>query len=395
MKATIENSHETEGQPTTPYLDYLEKIFDKKFITVNQSKFYTKDGKIDFKKLEQVLVKEGYSEGFARRLVNDLKNEKIKDEDLPKYKRTAEFNLNRERLEEIYGKHGAKVARAVLDFFENNGDIKSEYSIRLFSMAGTLESWKKLSELVQIDLSNYALGEISERELKKQLSKAKEKMTNEEEHETLELVLSKDKLIKKDSEETGGRNYEAIAAAKNMQELKKVAIESGLYNEVTWNNLVNEIANMIMKHAEMLPYEQQQQQFITQIVSYYYQQTIYEEIEKKKEKSEKKNRSDGEVEEERKMREFAKTYVDVLKTDGKADIETLIINNLRENEKRLNNIAENFMGMMDGNGKMKEEERRVLETLAGKRPPVDFATLSPETKAKLLKAIRTGLVGYA
>ena len=27
---------------------------------------------------------------------------------------------------------------------------------------------------------------------------------------------------------------------------------------------------------------------------------------------------------------------------------------------------------------------RVLETLAGKRPPVDFATLSPETKAKLL-----------
>jgi hypothetical protein len=64
------------------------------------------------------------------------------------------------------------------------------------------------------------------------------------------------------------------------------------------------------------------------------------------------------------------------------------------NEKRLNNIAKNFIGMMDGNGKMKEGERRVLETLAGKMPPVDFATLSPETKAKLLKAIRTGLFGY-
>jgi hypothetical protein len=179
-----------------------------------------------------------------------------------------------------------------------------------------------------------------------------------------------------------------------MQELKKAAIESGLYNEVTWNNLVNEIANMIMKHAEILPYEQQQQQFITQIILYYYQQAIYEEIEKKKEESEKRSQP-REDPEERKMREFAKNYVDTLKADGKADIETLIINNLKENEKRLNNIAENFMGMMDGNGKRKEEEMRVLETLAGKRPPVDFATLSPETKAKLLRAIRTGLVSYA
>jgi hypothetical protein len=129
---------ETKGQTTTPYLDYLEKIFDKKFITANQSKFCTKDGKIDFKKLEQVLVKEGYSEGFVCRLVNDLKNEKIRDEDIPEYKRTAKFNLNRERLEEIYGKHGAKVARAVLDFFENNGDIKSEYirPVKIFSALG-------------------------------------------------------------------------------------------------------------------------------------------------------------------------------------------------------------------------------------------------------------------
>jgi len=385
-----------EGQPTTLYLEYLGKIFSTEFITANQSKFCTKDGKIDFKKLEQVLVKEGYSEEFARRLVNDLKNGKVKDEDIPEYKRTAEFDLNRERLEKIYGKHGAKVARAVLDFFENNGDIKSEYFIRLLSMAGTLKSWKELSEVVQMDLSSYALSEISERELKKRLRKAKEKITNEEEHETLELELARAKVLAEYYERGGKPEYEEkIVNAKTMQELKKVAIESGLYNEVTWNNLVNEIANMIMKHAEMLPYEQQQQQFITQILYYYYQQEKSKEIEEKKEKSEKKNRSDGELEEERKMREFAKAYVDVLKADGKADIETLIINNLRENEKRLNNIAENFMGMMDGNGKMKEEERRVLETLAGKRPPVDFATLSPETKAKLLKAIRTGLVGYA
>ena len=155
-----------EGQTTTPYLDYLEKIFDNEFITANQSKFYTKDGKIDFKKLEQVLVKEGYSEEFARRLVNDLKNEKIRDEDIPEYKRTAKFDLNRERLEKIYGKHGAKVARAVLDFFENNGDIKSEDFIRLSSMAGTLKSWKEFSDPVQMVLCNYALGEISEREFR-------------------------------------------------------------------------------------------------------------------------------------------------------------------------------------------------------------------------------------
>ena len=132
---TYKKTKSEEGQTTTPYLDYLKKIFDEKFITANQSKFCTKDGKIDFKKLEQVLVKEGYSEEFARRLVNDLKNEKIKDEDIPEYKRTAKFDLNRDRLEEIYGKHGAKVARAVLDFFENNGDIKSEYlrPVKIFS----------------------------------------------------------------------------------------------------------------------------------------------------------------------------------------------------------------------------------------------------------------------
>jgi hypothetical protein len=342
------------------------------------------------------LVKEGYSEGFVCRLVNDLKNEKIRDEDIPEYKRTAKFNLNRDRLEEIYGKHGAKVARALLDFFENNGDIKSKRFIRLSSMAGTLKSWKEFSDPVQMVLSSYALGEISERELREQIGEIK--IIPKRQFETLKFVLSKGKVLEKNLEETGGRNYEAIAAAKNMQELKKAAIESGLYNEVTWNNLVNEIANMIMKHVEMLPYEQQQQQFITQIILYYYQQAIYEKIEEKKEESEKRNRnrSDGELEEERKMREFAKAYVDTLKADGSkaADIETLIINNLKENEKRLNNIAENFMGMMDSNGKMKEEEMRVLETLAGKRPPVDFATLSPETKAKLLKAIRTGLVGY-
>ena len=117
----------------------LKKVFSEEFITANQSKFYTKDGKIDFKKLEQVLVKEGYSEKFARRLVNDLKNGEVNKENYGEYKQIAEFDLNRERLEEIYGKHGAKVARAVLDFFENNGDIKSEYFIRLLSMAGTLE----------------------------------------------------------------------------------------------------------------------------------------------------------------------------------------------------------------------------------------------------------------
>jgi hypothetical protein len=143
-----------ESQLTTPYLEYLGKIFSTEFITANQSKFCTKDGKIDFKKLEQVLVKEGYSEGFARRLVNDLKNEKIRDEDIPEYKRTAKFNLNRDRLEEIYGKHGAKVARAVLDFFENNGDIKSDYFIRLSSVASTLKSWKELSDSVQMVLSS-------------------------------------------------------------------------------------------------------------------------------------------------------------------------------------------------------------------------------------------------
>jgi len=372
-----EKHPETEDQLTTPYLRHLRNIFSEEFITANQSKFYTKDGKIDFKKLEQVLVKEGYSEEFARRLVNDLKNEKIKKtEDISKYKLTAKFDLNRERLEEIYGKHGAKVARAVLDFFENNGDIKSEYFIRLLSMAGTLESWKEFSEVVQMDLSNYALSKISERELREQIGEIK--IIREREFETLELELARAKVLAEYYERGGKQDYEEkIVNAKNMQELKKAAIESGLYNEVTWNNLVNEIANMIMKHAEMLPYEQQQLGFITQIVLYYYQQAIYEEIENKKEESEKRNRnrSDGELEEERKMREFAKAYVDVLKADGKAaDIETLIINNLRENEKRLNNIAENFMGMMDGNGKMKEEEMRVLETLAGKRPPVDFAT---------------------
>jgi len=330
-----------ESQPTTPYLQHLEQIFSQEFITANQSKFYTKDGKIDFKKLEQVLVKEGYSEEFARRLVNDLKNEKIKDEDILEYKRTAKFDLNRERLEEIYGKHGAKVARAVLDFFENNGDIKSEYFIRLLSMAGTLESWKEFSEVVQMDLSNYALSKISERELREQIGEIK--IIREREFETLELELARAKVLAEYYGRGGKQDYEEkIVNAKNMQELKKAAIESGLYNEVTWNNLVNEIANMIMKHAEMLPYEQQQLGFITQIVLYYYQQAIYEEIENKKEESEKRNRnrSDGELEEERKMREFGKAYVDVLKADGKAaDIETLIINNLRENEKRLNNIV--------------------------------------------------------
>jgi len=392
MKATIENSHETEGQITTPYLDYLEKIFDKKFITANQSKFYTKDGKIDFKKLEQVLVKEGYSEEFARRLVNDLKNEEVNKENYGKYKQIAEFDLNRERLEKIYGKHGAKVARAVLDFFENNGDIKSEYFIRLLSMAGTLKSWKEFSDPVQMVLCNYALGEISERELREQIGEIK--IIPKREFETLELELARAKVLAEYSRRGGKQDYEEkIVNAKTMQELKKAAIESGLFNEVTWNNLVNKIANMIMKHAEMLPYEQQQQQFITQILYYYYQQEKSKEIEEKKEESEKRSQSREDLE-ERKMREFAKAYVDTLKADGKGDIETLIINNLKENEKRLNNIAENFMGMMDSNGKMKEEEMRVLETLAGKRPPVDFATLSPETKAKLLRAIRTGLVGY-
>jgi hypothetical protein len=386
-----------ESQPTTPYLDHLRNIFSTEFITANQSKFCTKDGKIDFKKLEQVLVKEGYSEGFVRRLVNDLKNGEVNSKNVWTYQKIAknDIDLNRERLEEIYGKHGAKVARAVLDFFENNGDIKSKRFIRLSSMAGTLKSWKEFSDPVQMVLSSYALGEISEREFRGQIGEVI-KIIPKRQFETLEFVLSKGKVLEKDLEETGGRNYEAIAAAKNMQELEEVAKRSGLFNEVTWNNLVNEIANMIMKHAEILPYEQQQQQFITQIVLYYYQQAIYEEIEEKKKESEKRNRPDRELEEERKMREFAKNYVDTLKADGKAaDIETLIINNLKENEKRLNNIAENFMGMMDSNGKMKEEEMRVLETLAGKRPPVDFATLSPETKAKLLKAIRTGLVGYA
>ena len=32
MKATIENSHETEGQLTTPYLKYLKEIFSDSFI---------------------------------------------------------------------------------------------------------------------------------------------------------------------------------------------------------------------------------------------------------------------------------------------------------------------------------------------------------------------------
>jgi len=385
-----------ESQPTTPYLQHLEQIFSQEFITANQSKFYTKDGKIDFKKLEQVLVKEGYSEGFARRLVNDLKNGEVNKENYGKYKQIAEFDLNRERLEEIYGKHGAKVARAVLDFFENNGDIKSKRFIRLSSMAGTLKSWKEFSDPVQMVLCNYALGEIGERKFREQIGKVR-KIIPKGQFEKLELELARAKVLAEYYGRGGKQEYEEkIVNAKNMQELKKVAIESGLYNEVTWNNLVNEIANMIMKHAEMLPYEQQQQQFITQIVSYYYQQEMSKEIEEKKEKSEKRSQS-REDPEERKMREFAKAYVDTLKADGSkaTDIETLIINNLRENEKRLNNIAENFMGMMDGNGKMKEEEMRVLETLAGKRPPVDFATLSPETKAKLLKAIRTGLVGYA
>jgi len=334
MKATIENSHETEGQITTPYLDYLEKIFDKKFITANQSKFYTKDGKIDFKKLEQVLVKEGYSEEFARRLVNDLKNEKIKDEDLPKYKQIAknDIDLNRGEIKRKYGEEGEKAVKMLQTLFLEGRDIS-----RMWGLVGSLENWLKLSKPLREPVYDYAIGEINRKEeLMEQIGRVK--IIPEKEHKRLEFVLAQMEVQIEDEKKTGGRNYEAIAAAKNMQELKKVAIESGLFNEVTWNNLVNKIANMIMKHAEMLPYEQQQQQFITQILYYYYQQEKSKEIEEKKEESEKRSQSREDLE-ERKMREFAKAYVDTLKADGKGDIETLIINNLKENEKRLNNIV--------------------------------------------------------
>lgn len=386
-----ESSKSQSTSQTTKLLEHLKSIFGEKFINENGSKIL-KDGKIDFEALTQVLIERGHSKEFVDKFVGDLNKGKVTESSIKVYQQAAKDDLlNKEGLKKMYGKHGAAIHKEFWNAFMNGNLNKAKRILGIITILDKeKENWQKkqVSESVQKIIFDYANGEIDKKTFKDEMMK---NILNEVER----LHYMKIEAAMRDFESTGGQNYEKIAGAKNIEELKKVAIKAGLFNEITWNNLVNEIMiAQAQQRAQMLPYQQQQLLFITQILNYY--QQAYDEAEEMgKEKTEKgKNRELSE--EEERFREFGKGYVEALKADGKKeDVEALILNNLKENEDRINKIAEIFMSMMTLNGKMDGEERRVLETLAGKRPPVDFATLSPQTRDKLLRAIRKGLVGYA
>ncbi len=406
--AVTTKSEKTSEEVTS--LDLLGHIFSKEFVSKNQSRF-TVEGKVDFSKLKDFLLKQGYSDKFVNEVSEKLRKGEITLKNALTFSRAAKNDLdlrNQAGVKAEVGPTGLAIKQEFQQkFYTNRGKITLD-DMKQQAIVNTLE-YHNISEETRKKLKQVWDGKLSV----KDFSDYVQKLTIEEKN-TLRLLLEKDNalaaIFKRDGWNAKPENIDKICLAKDEPELKNIAIELGLFTPFTWDRMINEIEDMFTPRME--PGEIQFIQFVT---------TILREINKRTKEeiqSEEWNPRYGNAvdlkkfkDEELKMKKGIEDYIKKA-GDAGSDVNMLIGKLITENVKRTNEIIGNagveesqkimeqtvtgwFQRLAERDGQLTKEELRVLETLTGKRPPVNYNELSYSTRATLLEAIRNGLRGLS